>query len=147
MAETLGSLCDKFTVVKLKVEHTDDPVKLRSLAEQEQQLITEINEYVDDAVAGKILVEKLVFSPNKIYPYQGNEIKAITGNLGEMIGHLATVNCKLWHVQEQVYVFDQVPPEEKDEVIQTLSKLNLQRNQIIEELDTQFKKVVQYMWR
>jgi hypothetical protein len=147
MAETLGSLCDKLIVVKLKEGHTDDESKLRSLAEQGKQLSIEINEYLGDAISGKILVEKLVFSPNKIYYQQGNEIIAFTGNVGEMIGRLATVNCKLWHVQERVYTFDQVGPVEKDNVIQSLSNLNLQRNQIIEELDIQFKKAIQYMRR
>ena len=32
MAETLGSLCDKLTVVKLKQFHADDPQRLESLA-------------------------------------------------------------------------------------------------------------------
>jgi hypothetical protein len=147
MAETLGSLCDKLIVVKLKEGHTDDDIKLRSLAEQGKQLSDEIDTYLNDAAHGKILVEKLVFSPNKIYYQQGNEIKAIVDTVGNLVGNLASVNCKLWHVQEQVYTFNQIKPEDKDVVIQTLSKLNLQRNQIIEELDTQFKKIIQYMRR
>jgi len=46
MAETLGSLCDKLTTVKLKRWHTDDAERLQSLAKQEAQLNEEINEFV-----------------------------------------------------------------------------------------------------
>ena len=43
MAETLGSLCDKLTIVKLKQYHSDDPQRLESLALQAGQLQQEIN--------------------------------------------------------------------------------------------------------
>jgi hypothetical protein len=46
MAETLGSLCDKLTVVKLKEWHADDPARVESLRKQEQQLQQEIAEYL-----------------------------------------------------------------------------------------------------
>ena len=38
MAETLGSLCDKLTIVKLKQYHSEDAARLQSLKQQEQQL-------------------------------------------------------------------------------------------------------------
>jgi hypothetical protein len=44
MAETLGSLCDKLTIVKLKEWHSEkQPERMRSLATQEQQLREEID--------------------------------------------------------------------------------------------------------
>lgn len=40
MAEALGSLCDKLTIVKLKEWHSENqPERMRSLATQEQQLL------------------------------------------------------------------------------------------------------------
>jgi hypothetical protein len=36
MAETLGSLCDKLTIVKLKQYHTEDSKRLESLGQQEK---------------------------------------------------------------------------------------------------------------
>ena len=46
MAETLGSLCDKLTIVKLKEWHSENqPERMRSLATQEQQLREEIDAY------------------------------------------------------------------------------------------------------
>ena len=38
MAETLGSLCDKLTIVKLKQYHCDDSEKAERLGLQEKQL-------------------------------------------------------------------------------------------------------------
>jgi len=61
MAETLGSLCDKLTIVKLKQYHSDDAVKLVSLSRQEDQLINEIDVYLDDVVKQKVPAERLVF--------------------------------------------------------------------------------------
>ena len=67
MAETLGSLCDKLTIVKLKQFHSEDRDRLRSLATQEKQLQDEINEYFVAAITGQIPLEGLTFAANKIY--------------------------------------------------------------------------------
>jgi hypothetical protein len=142
MAETLGSLCDKLTIVKLKQFHTDDAEKQASLQKQAAQLHAEIDEYVTDASAGKIPVERLQFAANKVYKKEGNETAAITGNLGEVMGQLADVNCRLWHVQEKVYDFGNVASPEKDNVIKQLAVLNLERNNCIDRINSLFATVV-----
>ena len=135
MAETLGSLCDKLTIVKLKEWHTEDPARLQSLAQQQQQLAQEINGFVQSAFAGEIPPERLTFAANKVFKKQGNEIAQVAGTMGEVFAQLAQVNCELWHQQEKVYVFETVPTEEKDAVVKSLAKLNLQRNQCIDAID------------
>jgi len=45
MAETLGSLCDKLTIVKLKQWHSTDPERLKSLGSQEISLTDEITKH------------------------------------------------------------------------------------------------------
>ena len=72
MAETLGSLCDKLTIVKLKQWHSEDPERLNSLAIQEQQLQLEINQFIEGAISGETPIEKLVFSANKVFKKDGN---------------------------------------------------------------------------
>jgi hypothetical protein len=67
MAETLGSLCDKLTIVKLKQWHTEKQDKLKSLEDQEEQLQQEISEFITAAVTGKIPVDRLTFASNKVY--------------------------------------------------------------------------------
>jgi len=135
MAETLGSLCDKLTIVKLKQWHSEDSARLVSLAEQEGQLVNEIDEFTSAAIGGKIPIDKLTFAANKVYKKEGNAIKGIEGNIGEVFSQLAEVNCKLWHEQEKVYEFDKVPVEQKDGVVKHLALLNLERNQCMDQID------------
>lgn len=138
MAETLGTLSDKLTIVKLKQYHTEDTKRLESLTQQEKQLQDEIDELIADAVSGKIPVEKLTFFSNKVYKKEGNEIPDVKGSLGEIFALLAETNCRLWHVQEKVYDFEKVPIEEKDSVIRDLAVINLERTNCIDEMDKAF---------
>lgn len=143
MAETLGSLCDKLTTVKLKRWHTDDPDRQRSLAEQEKQLHEEIDEFVTAAIAGHIPLQRLTFASNKVYKKDGNVVPEIRGSFGETFAQLADTVCKLWHVQEKVYEFEAIPMDQKDGVIKELAIVNLERNQCIDRLDEQFRQAVE----
>jgi len=142
MAETLGSLCDKLTVIKLKQYHADDSKRLESLAFQEKQLRDEIDSYILSAISGEIPLEKLIFSSNKVYKKEGNEINEVIGSIGQVVSELATANCELWHEQEKVYEFEKVPMAEKDAVIKQLAKLNLIRTKCIDSIDSQIQKFV-----
>jgi hypothetical protein len=142
MAETLGSLCDKLTIVKLKQFHSEDQERLGSLTVQEQQLKIEIDEFVSAAVTGLIPVERLTFAANKVYKQDGNVVSEVLGSIGEVFSQLAEINCRLWHEQELVYEFEKVPALEKDKVVKQLALLNLQRNKCIDSIDKQFRCLV-----
>lgn len=142
MAETLGSLCDKLSIVKLKQYHSKDEGRLQSLEKQEQQLQAEINEFIAEAVAGNIPSERLVFSANKVFKQKGNETRDIAGDIGEVFAELAKVNCDLWHEQEKVYEFEKVSAGEKDIVIKRLAVLNLERNKCIDAIDRRFQSMI-----
>ena len=62
MAETLGMLCDKLTIVKLKEYHTTDADRLQSLAIQASQLQEEIDEYIAAALAGQIDPDRMTLA-------------------------------------------------------------------------------------
>ena len=147
MAETLGTLSDKLTIVKLKQFHTEDSERLQSLTRQETQLQTEIDEFIAAAMAGEIPLERLTFAANKVYKKEGNETQAVTGSLGEIFSLLADINCKLWHVQEKVYEFEAIPMEEKDSVIKGLAIINLERNNCIDEMDKKFRSIIESVRR
>ncbi|MES2704085.1 MAG: hypothetical protein V4649_15700 [Bacteroidota bacterium] len=138
MAETLGMLCDKLTIVKLKQYHTEDTTRLESLAGQEKMLQGEIDDFVEKAVNGEIPHDKLSFASNKVFKQQGNDIRNITGTIGSVFSELADVNCKLWHEQEKVYEFEKVAAGDKDVVVKQLAILNLERNKCIDEIDRLF---------
>ncbi|GAC1309814.1 MAG: hypothetical protein NVSMB24_25920 [Mucilaginibacter sp.] len=142
MAETLGSLCDKLTIVKLKQYHTEDAARLESLAVQERQLINEMNDFISNAFSGSIPLDRLSFTANKVFKKEGNEIKDIKGSIGEVFAELSQINCELWHEQEKVYEFEKVVPNDKNLVIKRLAKLNLERNVCIDIIDSNFKKIV-----
>jgi len=142
MAETLGTLCDKLTIVKLKQYHSEDKERLLSLEKQQDQLSEEINEFISDALNGLIPVNKLTFKSNKIFKREGNEIQDIKGTIGTVFGKLAEVNCRLWHEQEKVYEFEKVPVSEKDNVVKQLAILNLERTKCIDEIDLSFSELI-----
>ena len=143
MAETLGSLCDKLATVKLKLWHTDDEARIKSLRAQETQLEQEIDEFMSAAMTGQIPLERLTFAQNKVYKKDGNVVPEFTGTLGESFAQLAHTVCKLWHVQEKVYEFESIPMDQKDAVIKELAIVNLERNQCIDQLDQQFRDLVE----
>ena len=140
MAETLGSLADKLTTVKLKLWHTNDAERISSLKEQEKQLQDEINEFISAAFSGDIPIERLTFSANKVYKKDGNAAPEFHGTIGQIFSQLAETNARLWHIQEKVYDFEKIPMDQKDEVIKQLAIVNLQRNQCIDRLDKEFQK-------
>lgn len=142
MAETLGSLCDKLTIVKLKQYHSEDTNRLESLGIQETQLISEMNDFISDAVNGLIPLNRLTFKANKVFKREGNIVQDIQGNIGEVFSKLAQVNCELWHEQEKVYEFETVLPTEKDVVVKKLAILNLERNKCIDIIDTTFSGLI-----
>jgi len=135
MAETLGMLCDKLTIVKLKQYHSEDESRLKSLALQADQLQTEMDEYISDAVNGNLDTSRMTFAANKVFKKEGNEVAEVKGNFGEVFYQLADVNCRLWHEQEKVYEFESVPVDEKDKVVKQLALLNLVRNKCIDAIN------------
>jgi hypothetical protein len=147
MAETLGSLCDKLTIVKLKQWHTDDAARSASLAEQERRLSAEIDDFMQQALRGEIPRERLSFAANKVYKPAGNETGAVSGGIGELVARLADVNCALWHQQEKVYEFETVPDDQKNNVIKQLALLNLERNQCIDGIDRNLIELVDHACR
>jgi hypothetical protein len=143
MAETLGSLCDKLTIVKLKQFHADDTERLTSLAEQLENLVNEIDDFISKAIVGQIPANKLTFKANKIFKSEGNETRNFKGTIGDVFAKLADINCLLWHEQEKVFEFEIVPTTEKNTVVKKLAILNLERNKCIDEIDNSFKSFIE----
>ena len=93
MAETLGSLCDKLTIVKLKEWHSEQqPERMRSLATQEQQLREEIDAFIADAASGRIPLERVTFAANKVYRKKATR----SGSHGQCV-RLAFAWRRIWN--------------------------------------------------
>jgi hypothetical protein len=138
MADTLGSLCDKLSIVKLKQWHTKDQKRITSLKRQERTLQEEIDEFVLGAINGTIPDQRLKFQANKVYKKKGNIVGVVKGDIGAIFSQLAQVNCELWHEVEKSYEIDRVPDEEKGVLIKKLAVLNLERNRCMEAIDDTF---------
>lgn len=143
MAETLGILCDKLTIVKLKQFHTEDKERIKSLEQQAKQLQEEIDEYVSNALKGNIPLERLTFASNKVFKKEANNVPEAGDTIAAAFAQLADVNCNLWHEVEKGYNLENVPAGEKDKLIKTLAVLNLERNNCIDAIDRYFKELVE----
>ena len=142
MAETLGMLCDKLTIVKLKQYHVEDEERLENLGEQASQLQGEIDIFITDAISGRIPPDKLTYKANKVYKKEGNETRNVTGDIGNIFSELADINCRLWHEVEKGYDIENVPVVEKDKIVKALAVLNLERNKCIDAIDTRFSNLI-----
>ncbi len=142
MAETLGMLCDKLTIVKLKEYHSTDSKKLESLGRQAILLQEEIDSFLVNTLNGNIPLNRITFSANKVFKKEGNEIPEVSGNIGEIFFRLADVNCRLWHEVEKGYDIENIPVPEKDKLVKKLAVLNLERNKCIDEIDLRLLEMV-----
>ena len=77
-----------------------------------------------------------------MFKKDGNYVPEVIGSIGDVFSQLAEINCKLWHEQEKVYDFEQVPSSEKDLVVKQLALLNLGRNKCIDRIDRQFQSTI-----
>jgi hypothetical protein len=144
MAETLGSLCDKLTIVKLKQWHTDDAKKRRVLQSQATLLSDELDQYLTSAINGEIPADRLVFASNKVLKnFQNTSTTKALGTIGQIVANLADVNCTLWHQQEKVYDFKKIPSAEKDDLVSNLATLNLERTRCIDAIDAELRTMIE----
>jgi hypothetical protein len=146
MAETLGSLCDKLTIVKLKEWHSEQqPERMRSPATQEHRLREKMDAFIADAASGRIPVERLTFAAYKVYRKEGNAVPEVTASIGPVFSHLAEVNCRLWHEVDKGYEIEKVPPDARHGIVKQLAVLNLERAQCIDEIDRQLRAAVEQL--
>jgi hypothetical protein len=138
--ETLGSLCDKLTIVKLKQYHSASYENRSVLKQQETNLKKEIDMYITDAVAGRIKLEVLSAPHCKVYSGE-IPVTPIT-NIGEAFNRLARVNIAVWHLQEKVFGFEDVPEDKRVGVIKSIAVLNVERNDCIDRINTLFSELI-----
>jgi hypothetical protein len=142
LSETLGSLIDKISIVNLKIEHTKDKDKIENLYTQNRNLCEEIEEYINDALLGKVAINKLQIKANKVYDEGKYIIKIDNNSIGNNISQLISCNIKIWREQENIYNFERVPESKKNVVIKNIAELNLERNKLIELIDQEFVKIL-----
>lgn len=137
MSETLGSLLDKLSVLKIRQWHENDCVTLSRLIEQETDLSQEINDFVHDAVTGAIPLNKLTSPAYKNQRKNGSPI--VIRDISSLFSDLADVNCELWHdVDKSHQSPDSMSRDEWAHLVSRLATLNLERNEYKESIDKSF---------
>jgi hypothetical protein len=144
MAETLGSLVDKLSIKNLRIWHLDevlenDPVLKREELEakrgladrQRQDLIKEIDSFLDAALRGEVRVRD-----EKIKMYTNTNVSSSEAikALGNAVSELACRNIKLWHLEDEVRRTD-LPDAT---IVQTKRKIdatNQERNDLMDKVD------------
>ena len=85
---------------------------------------------------------RLTFAANKVFKQAGNGIAPVMGTPGEIYSRLAFVDCALWHGQENVHEFDEVPPVAKHAVVNEATLLNLEPTERIDAIDRVFRDIL-----
>ena len=132
MSETLGSLIDKLSIVNLKIVHTNQSERVESLMEQQGNIIEEINELIELFYQNKLSISRLNAKANKVYDENKFKISRENQSIGKHIDALIGCNFHIWKLQEKMYKFEELPANEKDEVVRSIAELNLKRNNYID---------------
>jgi hypothetical protein len=132
VSETLGSLIDKLSIVNLKIVHTNQSERVESLMEHQGNLIEEINELIELFYQNKLSISRLNAKANKVYDENKFKIRRENQSIGEHIDALIGCNFYIWKLQEKMYKFEELPANEKDEVVRSIAELNLKRNNYID---------------
>lgn len=140
MSETLGSLLDKLSVLKIRQWHTDDDdTTFVRLEEQECLLEDEIDKFIDGALKGSI-PHALLTHP--AFKTGVNGSPSVYASIAANFSKLTEVNCDIWHdVEKSRLPKDSMPSDQWYTLVQRLAYLNLQRNGCKEAIDRQFSEL------
>lgn len=146
MAETLGSLVDKLSIKNLRIWHIDEELASGSVSEarraelsakrdmavkQKDELVEEINGFLELALAGKIRIRD-----QKLKLYQNLNVANVDGllGLGAAISELANRNIRLWHLEDEVRRTD-IPDSQVADCKRRIDTNNQERNDLIDKVD------------
>lgn len=138
---TLGNLIDRLIIVRFKWFHKTDKDELIDLEKQIDRLTRDIQLFVEMVAKGELPEDEVTMLQHKVYNKKGNEVDIdISGDIGKLIDQLIETNWKMWQTQDELYSFKAKTPDEKDEIIHRTVIHNLERNKLIDAIDTKFKE-------
>jgi len=138
---TLGNLIDRLIIVRFKWFHKTDKDELIDLEKQIDRLTRDIKVFIEMAAKGELPEDEITMLQHKVYNKKGNEVDIdISGDIGKLIDQLIETNWKMWQTQDELYNFKAKTPDERDEIIHKTVIHNLERNKLIDAIDTKFKE-------
>lgn len=146
MAETLGSLVDKLSIKNLRIWHLEEALEdkdapaaqhselkvKRDLADkQRQDLMGEIDCFLDAALRGEVRIRD-----EKIKLYNNTNVSSTDGirDLGQVVSELALRNIKLWHLEDEARRTD-LPDSAIVQTKRMIDTTNQERNDLMDKVD------------
>lgn len=134
MAETLGSLIDKLSIKNIRLQYLKDPRKKKIVAQQCQDLIAEIDEFIEAAIRNKV---KLKEEKLKLYNPPLKKIK--TSSLAKLTNGLVNKNLQLWNLEDEVRAKG-ITLSQIGRLKKKIDIANQQRNDLIDGIDELLEK-------
>lgn len=142
MAETLGSLVDKLTIKNIRLqnlrkEKRKSKKKIDIVESQRRDLIDEIDQFLAQALKGKV---KLRDEKVKLYK-QPQAQEKISRALGALVDRLCQRNLQLWHLEDEARRSD-VDDAYIGRIKRKIDIANQSRNDLIDRIDELLEKKI-----
>lgn len=153
MAETLGSLLDKFTIKVIREYHITEMIdrgsekftkeelqgRLALLQKQKKETMNEIDTYVKAAFSNEMPLRD-----EKIKLYNARNVMDAIGDvrgIADAIDGLTKKNLEIWHLEDEARRTD-VPLDYIGTIKRKIDPANQQRNDFIDKIDELFALAV-----
>jgi hypothetical protein len=139
--ETFGSLLDKYSIQKIKIEKMKqssiDANKIILVEDQINNLKNEINDYISSAINGDIILQE-----PKYKFYQGENPSGLSFiNISDAIDNLFKTNYTLWNLEDKRR--DKNAPDSDIRIIcDDVAKFNRIRNDSMDKINELFNSLV-----
>jgi len=146
LSETLGSLVDKLTIKNIRLNNLRKAKKksrnkIDIVQAQRKDLIEEMNEFLAQALKGKV---KLKDEKVKLYK-QAGEKRKVSGTLGALVDGLSQTNVQLWHLEDEARKSD-VNDAYIGRIKRKIDIANQIRNDLIDRIDELLERKIK-KWR
>lgn len=138
MAETLGSLVDKLSIKNIRLQHLKDRRKRRTVLQQREDLIAEIDGFLKAAITGKV---KLKEEKLKLYNPPLKKVTPPSAGLGKLVGSLVSKNLQLWNLEDEVRA-NNTTLSQVGRIKKKIDIANQQRNDLIDGIDELLEKQI-----
>lgn len=139
--ETLGSLIDKFSITKLRINAMRDKnveeIKINLVSQQAENLKTEIDSFLVQAIKGKVQLEEPKF---KFYQNEDASGEKYT-SLSSSIERLFEANYTLWNLEDKRRDTNYSDKQIR-EICDDVAKYNRVRNDMIDEINANFSVMI-----
>ncbi|MFC1559881.1 DUF4254 domain-containing protein [Candidatus Margulisiibacteriota bacterium] len=144
MAETLGGLIDKLTIKNIRQWHLKNEATkltatqinqaLKIIRSQINDLTDEINDFIKNAIKGKVRVRE-----QKLKLYKNPKEELTLNEIGPLVALLSRENLYIWQLEDHVRR-EGLPDSEIVKAKRKIDAANQKRNDLIDRIDELLEK-------